>query len=174
MGDLRCPELVSFFVSAKSLVRGFLHPQALIAAPTSVTVGCGACGDTASSWHSTTSLNRCALQVRLHRLWLRVVIVGTGRIADFAPLVALSPLLAFQNHNNLLTVTAASDYSATATSRWPVVGRRGSWTFTSCSPCMCVTENQPTVGARCPYYAGHTVPVTPVGCTPQLASTRKT
>ena len=105
VADLRCPELcLALFPPGRS--SGAVHPQALIAAPTSVTVGCGACGDTASSWHSMTSLSRSALQVRLHRLWLRVDHLWDGGIPDLHPMY-LSHLFLRSN-------------TTTTCSRWPL------------------------------------------------------
>ena len=46
---------------------------------------CHSCGDTASSWLSMMSLSQSALQVRLHRLWLRFDHRWDGRIPDLHP-----------------------------------------------------------------------------------------
>ena len=64
---------LSPFVSAKSLVRGCVHPLALIAAPTS---GCGACGDTASSSHSMTVCSAGAAASTVASI--ESIIVGMG------------------------------------------------------------------------------------------------
>ena len=84
----------------------------------------------ALSWHSMISLVMSARQVRLHRLWLRGDIAGTG---DFP--LWLSHLC---SRSGTTTLSAASGYSSTATSRWTVVGRRESRTLTSCRSCKCV------------------------------------
>ena len=90
----------------------------------------------ALSWHSMMILVMSARQVRLHRLWLRVDHRWDGRIPDLHPLW-LSHLCS-RSRTTTLKVSAASGYSATATSRWTVVGRKESQTCTSCSPCRCV------------------------------------
>ena len=98
----------------------------------------------ALSWHSMMSQVMSARQVRLHRLWLRVDTVGTEESLTCNPCSSLTFARALEPQRCLLMVSAASGYSPTATSRCTFVGRRESWTLTSCSPCKCVYRHMLT------------------------------